>query len=202
MERTGSVIRIFDSSKIKEHCPKHSEIVIALYFNDCSVPCCSKCIEEKHRRHDIITIEKKYMETEDRLNDLVTDLEKNTLKRLQDNIEELWKALNSHEKKFKTVAEMVNKFRNELKNAVDASCDKTLDKLKKIETKQGYEIRSTISNLENQIQQNRSLIKIVVIKYRRGDSNYCNINQILLDLKYHPHLSLRKAFLYLFLGTI
>ena len=160
VERTGSVIRTFDSSKIKEQCPEHSESEISMYCNDCSVPCCSNCVEEKHRRHDIVTIQKKYMETEDRLNDLVTDLEKNTLKRLQDNIEELRKTLSSHEKEFKTVAEMVNKFRKELKNAVDTSCDKTLDELNQMETKQCSETRSVISNLENQIEQNRSIISM------------------------------------------
>ena len=167
-ERTGSVIRAFDSSKIKEPCPKHPESEITVYCNDCGAACCMTCVEENHQRHAIVTIEKKYMESEDKLNALVDDIEKNTLKRLRENIDDLRKALGDSERKFADVETKVNTFRTELKNAVDKSCDNLVDELKEIESKRNKEMQTIISDLEDQIKQNKSFISMCGEKVRKG----------------------------------
>ena len=113
------------------------------------------------------------------MNALVDDIEKNTLKRLQENLDDLRKALGDSEREFEDVEKKVNTFRAELKNAVDKSCDNVVEELKQIESKQNEEIRSIISDLEDQIQQNESFISICSETIRKGG---------LQVLKYSPHI--------------
>ena len=87
-------MRTQDVSKITETCQQHPQREITGYCNDCDVPCCMVCIEEKHPRHIIVAIDRKYMECEDRLNEMAKDLEKKTLKDLEENFENLQKELN------------------------------------------------------------------------------------------------------------
>ena len=98
VSRTGSVNRAHDSSKVNDLCAEHPDKEISGYCNDCGVSCMT-CITEKHRRHDGIAIEMKYMECEDRLNDVVMDIKKNEIVRLQSGIVGLQEKLISSEKK-------------------------------------------------------------------------------------------------------
>ena len=87
------------------------------------------CIEEKHQRHAIVAIERKYIECEDRLNDLATKLEKQIMRDLESNLDTLQKEIRSCEYKFVNVVGEVNGFRQKLKDAVDKSCDKLVAEL-------------------------------------------------------------------------
>ena len=166
--RTGDVIRKLDSSKIVETCPKHPECEITGFCNDCIEPCCISCIDEKHQRHAISAMVKKYIECEDKVNDLAIKLEKQTLNDLRSNIEELRQALKSHEKSYAEVEKEVNKFRQELKTAVDKSCDRVLDDLGEQETKQSTDMKKTIADLENKVKDTEGFVSLCGDKIRKG----------------------------------
>ena len=52
----------------------------------------------KHRNHSTIAIQLKYMELEDKVNELARDMEKSTLRTLMTNLDQLREALKLHEK--------------------------------------------------------------------------------------------------------
>ena len=138
--RTGQVIREHDSSKVTEPCPDHPTKEISGYCKDCDAPCCISCIAEKHRRHDVTTIEMKYMECEDKLNEMAMDIKKHTLTQLQSSVEEFQEMLNSNEKKFEDVKKEINKFRQELKSTVDTACNSLVDEVDKKQKEQKNDI--------------------------------------------------------------
>ena len=168
VSRTADLIRIIESSKVIESCPIHTDCDITVFCNDCDTPCCISCIEEKHQRHAIFGIAKKYMECEDKVNDLAIKLEKQTLQDLRSNIEELRQALTSHERSYEEVEKEVNKFRQELKAAVDESCESILSELKQNETNQSDDIKKTIADLENKVKDTERFISLCGDKIRKG----------------------------------
>ena len=168
VSRTGRVIRELDSSKVSEICPKHPEQRISGYCNDCSAPVCMSCIEEGHRRHDVTAIESKYIECEDKLNDLATELKNNALAELQSSIKEFQEIFKSSENKFEDVKRKVNEYRQKLKTSVDTSCDELLSELELLKTESDGEISAVIKDLNNQIRDNERFISLCGQKIREG----------------------------------
>ena len=168
VKRTGHVIRSLDVSKIIQPCSEHPEKEITVYCKDCSVACCIMCIEEKHVRHEIIGIEKKYMEHEDELNEMLKHIENSTLTNLRSNINELREKLALKETEFKAVKEEVDEFRKELKTTVDRSCDKLLGDVEQRETEMRSEIESVIKDIENKIKANENFISACSARIREG----------------------------------
>ena len=116
----------------------------------------------------ICSIATKYIECEDKINDLSKDLEKGTLKVLTLNIEELTKSLKVHEKLFEEAENEVNKFREDLKAAVDKSCDTILKELKEKEIECCVDIKKTIRDLENKLKDTERFISLCGAKIRKG----------------------------------
>ena len=166
--RTGQVIREHDSSKVTEPCPDHPTKEISGYCKDCDAPCCVSCIAEKHRRHDVTTIEMKYMECEDKLNEMATDIKKHTLTQLQSSVEEFREMLDSSEKKFEDVKKEINKFREELKSTVDNACNTLVNELDQKQKEQKNDMCDVIKELENQIRDNEIFISLCGDKIRKG----------------------------------
>ena len=166
--RTGRAIRALDSSKIIETCPDHPDKVVTGFCKDCDVPCCMQCIEERHQRHAITTIENKYMECEDQLNNLVIDLKRNGMTCIDSSIQELRGNLASNERKFENIKSEVNKFREELKETVDKSCDKLVTELDQKQTERTSEVQDVIENSEKDFREKEHFMSLCVEKIRRG----------------------------------
>ena len=166
--RTGSVIRARDSSKVNERCSGHPDKEITVYCNDCGDPCCSTCLTEKHRRHDVIAIEMKYMECEDKLNDAVKDIKNNAIGQLKSSITDLKEKLNFSEKKFEEVKSEVNQFRQELKDTVDKSCDKLINELEEKQAEQKSEMSRLVKRFEEQITDYEHFMSLCAEKISRG----------------------------------
>ena len=178
--RTGSVIRTYDSSKVNAQCPEHPDREISVFCNDCGDPCCITCIAKKHRRHDVIAIEMKYMECEDKLNELVMDIKKNKIVELQSNIEQLKEKLTSSEMQLGDMKEKVNKLKQELSflDPVDRSCDKFIIQLEQRQTKQKTVISEMIENFEKLVNENEHFMSLCADKVRKGGLGliaFCNL---------------------------
>ena len=168
VSRTGSVIRAHDSSKVNELCAEHPDKEITVYCNDCGDPSCSSCLTEKHRRHDVIAIEMKYVECEDKLNDAVIDIKKNVIGHLQSSITDLRRTLKLSESMFEEVQSEVNKFRQELKDNVDKSCDKLIFELEEKEIEQKTDISQIIKDVETKISANEHFMSLSADKISKG----------------------------------
>ena len=166
--RTGDAIRTFDSSKVKELCSEHSDREIILYCNKCNVSCCSMCIDHAHRQHDIMSIERKYIECEDQINSIANEVEKNTMKELQEKIDDIQKTFELCKKNYTEVKNKVNEFRRNLKDAVDKSCDSLLKELEQKLDKLQSDANSAISALEHQIKENENFIALCAASIRKG----------------------------------
>ena len=168
VSRTGSVIRSFDSSKIIQPCPEHPEKELTAYCNDCRVTCCIKCIEKKHRRHDVVAIETKYMECEDDLNSVATDLKQNKVKPLQLRLKELKESLAFQEKTVDKAEKEVNRFRQGLKAEIDKSCDKLVFDMKQKQQELSDEIKFAISKIELNLKEIESFVATCGQRIREG----------------------------------
>ena len=166
--RTGCVIRAHGSSNVNERCLEHPDKEISGYCNDCSVPSCMTCITEKHRRHDVIAIEMKYKECEVKINETVIDIKKNAIVRLQSSIEDLREKLNTSDRKVEDVKSEVDKFRQQLKNAVDKSYDKLIFELEERQTEQKTAISDIIKDFEKQISENQQIMSVCADKISKG----------------------------------
>ena len=192
VQRTGRAIRTSELSTLLKPCLIHSTYKTTDYCNDCSIPCCIKCIYEKHDKHSITAIETKYIEIEDRLNELTNGLERNELPTLKSNRKHLLEAQKEHEEQFQYVEKEVNRFRMELKAAVDDRCDKLLIELKQKDIEQISEIRAAISDLEEQIKEIDLFIKSCCKKVRKGGLDlieYDRINSLPIIDIYPPNVS-------------
>ena len=156
--RTGNLIRTSELSAIVNPCPVHSACNASRFCNECDNPCCIKCVDEKHQNHSIISIESKYLECEDKLNDLATNVERNILPALVSNMEQLKEALKVRENGFQDVESEVNRFREELKAAVDERCDKLICDLIEKEIEQISNICDIISDFEMKIRESECFI--------------------------------------------
>ena len=162
------MIRSLDVSKIIQPCSEHPEREITVYCKDCCVTCCITCVEEKHDRHSIIAIEKKYMEREDELNELLSNIEKSTLTNLRSNIDELGEKLNLQQTEFEAVKQEVEKFRKDLKSTVDKECDNLLDEVEQKEVELRSGVESIIKEMENKIKANENFISACSARIREG----------------------------------
>ena len=176
VKRTGNVIRSLDVSKIIQPCSEHPEREITMYCKDCLVACCITCFEEKHDRHSFIAIEKKYMECEDELNEMLNSIEKSTLTKLRANIDDFQRKLGLQETEFEEVKQGVDTFRKELKATVDRSCDKLLDEIEKKEIEFGSEIESVIKDIEKRIKANENFISACSARIREGGMGLIGYN--------------------------
>ena len=166
--RTGEVIRESELSMIVRPCHIHQEYNAEKFCNNCSVPICIKCGEEKHDNHSTVAIGKKYMECEDELNDQVRNMETDILPTLVSNVEQLNKTLDLQEQRLQEVEKEVNEFRERLKTMMDERCDKIIDELRQKYKNQTSDIGVIISELEKQIKNTELLISICSEKVRGG----------------------------------
>ena len=180
VQRTCDVIRTPDSLKVTEVCPEHTESEIT--GRDCDLPCCMRCIELKHQRHAISAIATKYIECEDKINELAKNLEKRTLQDLKTKKDELRKNLKLHKQTFEEVVGEVNKFRTELKTVVDKTCDTILGDIKQRETDQTLDIKKTRVDLEIDIEDTECFISLVVPKLEKVAPIWFNF------VMFHLHL--------------
>ncbi|KAK3097909.1 hypothetical protein FSP39_014348 [Pinctada imbricata] len=171
--RTNEVMLLYGPSKIVQQCQLHPEKEIFTCCNDCRVPCCATCQVQKHKKHDISTIEDAYVSAENRLNDNVKELEKDaipTIDQMADNTE---KERSEKRVQIDRVREEVNTFRKELNQAVDEACDYLMKKLVHNETG----VNNLITNLNVQNGKIRQLIKEVNEIIQKG---------VLSMIKYSP----------------
>ncbi|KAK3098198.1 hypothetical protein FSP39_017110 [Pinctada imbricata] len=163
--RTNDVMRLYGPSKIAEQCRLHPEKEISTYCIDCQVPCCATCQVQKHKKHDISTIEDAYLSAENRLNDNVKELEKNVIPTIDKMADKTKKDRSEKRVRIDRVREEVNAFRKELKEAVDESCDYLIEKLEHDET----ELDNLITKLNVQKGKIHELIKEVNEIIQKGD---------------------------------
>ena len=166
--RTGREIRILESSEIIEPCQEHPTKETTGYCTTCDVPCCISCIEERHQGHAFVAIEKKYIECEDQLNIMVMDLRKIEMKRMEQHVEDLRQKLSSNERMFENVKSEVNKFRQELNDTVEKSCDKLVTGLEQEHTEQTTCITDVIKTSEIQIEENERFMSLCADKIKKG----------------------------------
>ena len=164
---------IFQESK---PCPQHPDSEIKVYCNDCGFGCCLSCIHHSHRRHDIVPIQQKYEECEEKLNAVASEWQTRTLTNLQTNIEDLRNVLKTSEKKFVDAENEVNKQRQILKDSVDKSCNELVQDLKQKKTLLTTSLTTAIKSLENQIQENENLIDECGQKIREGGLDFLNFD--------------------------
>ena len=137
------------------------------------------------KKHSTLAIGKKYIECEDKLNDLVKNMEADILPTLASNVEQLNKTLESQEQRSQEVEKEVNEFRKRLKATVDERCDKIIDELRQKYKKQTSDIGIMISELEKQIKDTELLISIYSKKVREGGLDlieYCKVTQPTTDI--------------------
>ena len=170
------MIRSLDVSKIIQPCSQHPEREITVYCKDCGVVCCIECVEEKHERHAIITVEKKYIEREDELNEMLNNIDKSTLTDLRSNVNELREKLGLRETEFEAIKQEIETFREELKTTVDKSCDKLLGEVEQKENEMRSVIESVIRNVENQIRANENFISVCSGRIREGGLGLISCN--------------------------
>ena len=161
-------IQTFDATQITKPCSNHLERDISVYCNDCDTHCCLVCMEQHHRRHDIITIESKCKECEDKLNAIVNTLEMQCLTDLASNIEQLKESLKKNQKEFEDVKKEIECFRQQLKESVDKSCDNILEDLKQRQDKQYSLLTAEINYLGSRIGDIQNIIAECSKKIRQG----------------------------------
>ena len=81
-------MRTHGPAKIAEQCSLHVGKDVVINCITCKVPCCAKCLSEKHQRHDVCPIEEMYLDKENKLNAYIKDLEDNVQKNLDTLIDE------------------------------------------------------------------------------------------------------------------
>ncbi|KAK3083662.1 hypothetical protein FSP39_000922 [Pinctada imbricata] len=172
VERTYTVLRLFGPAKIAEQCEVHPEKDISSYCNDCDVPCCISCLVQNHQRHEISTIEDKYLDAEKRLNvyykQLDTDV-RPTVDEMEDQAREDVK-----EDKFtvEKVINDINEFRKDFIQNFNRSCDDLITKVNQISKKSteafgGIEkSKKMIESLKKEIEGKIERGKLDIIKYQ------------------------------------
>ena len=166
--RTEKAIREYELTQIVEPCPVHPAYKATDFCIYCRVACCMLCVKGEHKDHAIEAIEQQFMKCEDKLNKMVWDIEKNTLSSLQSNVDKLWEVLQLHESSFNDAKKGVSKLREDLKAAVDRTCDELADEVNRVETEQMSNLRAEISCFENQIQKTKSFISLCSYKVWEG----------------------------------
>ncbi|KAK3088466.1 hypothetical protein FSP39_019533 [Pinctada imbricata] len=172
VERTYTVLRLFGPAKIAEQCEVHPEKDISSYCNDCDAPCCISCLVQNHQRHEISTIEDKYLDAERRLNvyykQLDTDV-RPTLEEMEDQVKEDMKEDNFTVEK---VINDINEFRKDFIQNFNRSCDDLITEVNQISKKTteafgGIEkSKKMIDSLKKEIEEKIERGKLDIIKYQ------------------------------------
>ena len=149
-------------------CPVHPLRNAVEFCNKCSVPICVTCNDEMHMNHSTVAIDMKYIESTEKLKYLARDMEQNTLPILVSNMEHLRQELKLHEQGLQDVENEVNKFRKQLKTAVDEGCDSLIDELRQTQADQISDINDVLSDLERQVQEIEQLISMYGGEVRGG----------------------------------
>ena len=129
--RTQTVVRTHGPVKIAEQCHRHVGKDVVIYCMKCKVPCCAKCLAEKHQRHDVCPIEEAYLDKENELNTYIKNMEDNEQKQLDTLINEAKDDDTERKTATKKAIDDVNKFRKKMKKAGDVQCDSYVDILEK-----------------------------------------------------------------------
>ncbi|KAK3088284.1 hypothetical protein FSP39_017106 [Pinctada imbricata] len=172
VERTYTVLRLFGPAKIAEQCEVHPEKDISSYCNECDVPCCISCLVQNHQRHEISTIEDKYLDAEKRLNvyykQLDTDV-KPTVDKMEDQVKEDVKEDNLTVKK---VINDINEFRKDFIQSFNRSCDDLITEINQISKKTTEAFggidksKKMIESLKKEIEEKIERGKLDIIKYQ------------------------------------
>ncbi|KAK3082727.1 hypothetical protein FSP39_003586 [Pinctada imbricata] len=172
VERTYTVLRLFGPAKIAEQCEVHPEKDISSYCNECDVPCCISCLVQNHQRHEMSTIEDKYLDAEKRLNvyykQLDTDV-RPTVDKMEDQAKEDVKEDNITVEK---VINDINKFRKDFIQNFNRSCDDLITGVNQISKKtieafgEIEKSKKTIESLKKEIEEKIERGKLDIIKYQ------------------------------------
>ncbi|KAK3083556.1 hypothetical protein FSP39_025428 [Pinctada imbricata] len=172
VERTYTVLRLFGPAKIAEQCEVHPEKDISSYCNECDVPCCISCLVNSHQRHEISTIEDKYLDAEKRLNDYARQLDNDvrpTLDKMEDQAKDDGKEKNKSTEK---VINDINEFRIDFIQKFNMACDNLITEVKQksSENTEGLgEIETSKTNIESikkEIEEKIERGKLDIIQYK------------------------------------
>ncbi|KAK3088295.1 hypothetical protein FSP39_017197 [Pinctada imbricata] len=167
VERTYTVLRLFGPAKIAEQCEVHPEKDISSYCNECDAPCCISCLVQNHQRHEISTIEDKYLDAERRLNvyykqlDTVDEMEEQTKEDVKEDNFKVEKVIND-----------INEFREDFIQNFNRSCDDLITEVNQISKKtteafRGIEeSKKMIESLKKEIEEKIERGKLDIIKYQ------------------------------------
>ena len=172
ISRTQSVVRTHGPAKIAKECPRHKGKELSAYCKACDDACCIQCLADYHKNHDFCPIDEAYLNAEKRLNYYINELDdfvKSELEQLTTNTES---EIETHEKKISEVKTKVNAFRQELKGAVDDSCDALIDSLEKPNTIR----KSFLLEIEKQKQNVDHLTNECTEKIREGNLDIITYN--------------------------
>ncbi|KAK3083120.1 hypothetical protein FSP39_014530 [Pinctada imbricata] len=172
VERTYTVLRLFGPAKIAEQCEVHPEKDISSYCNDCDAPCCISCLVQNHQRHEISTIEDKYLDAEKTLNvyykQLDTDV-RPTVDEMEDQAREDVKEDNFTVEK---VINDINEFRKDFIQNFNRSCDDLITEVNQISKKTTEALggieksKKMIESLKKEIEEKIERGKLDIIKYQ------------------------------------
>ncbi|KAK3088098.1 hypothetical protein FSP39_014635 [Pinctada imbricata] len=172
VERTYTVLRLFGPAKIAEQCEVHPEKDISSYCNECDAPCCISCLVQNHQRHEISTIEDKYLDAERRLNAYYKQLDTDvrpTLEEMEDQAREDVKEDNFTVEK---VINDINEFRKDFIQNFNRSCDDLITEVNQISKKtteafEGIEkSKKMIVSLKKEIEEKIERGRLDIIKYQ------------------------------------
>ena len=148
ISRTQSVVRTHGPAKIAKECPRHKGKELSAYCKACDDACCIQCLADNHKNHDFCPIDEAYLTAEKRLNSYINELDGFVRSEMEELTLKTETEMETHENKMFKVKTKVNAFRQELKDAVDYSCDNLIDSLEKPNT----ERKSFLLEIEKQKQ--------------------------------------------------
>ncbi|KAK3087744.1 hypothetical protein FSP39_010056 [Pinctada imbricata] len=172
VERTYTVLRLFGPAKIAEQCEVHPEKDISSYCNKCDAPCCISCLVQDHQRHEISTIEDKYLDAEKTLNVYYKQLDTDVrpkVDEMEDQTKENVKEVNF---KVEKVINDINEFRKDFIQNFNRSCDDLITEVNQISKKtteafRGIEeSKKMIESLKKEIEEKIERGRLDIIKYQ------------------------------------
>ncbi|KAK3108533.1 hypothetical protein FSP39_010053 [Pinctada imbricata] len=135
VERNYTVLRLFGPAKIAEQCEVHPEKDISSYCNKCDVPCCISCLVQNHQRHEISTIEDKYLDAEKRLNVYYKQLDIDVRPKVDEMEDQAREDVKEDNFRVEKVINDINEFRKDFIQNFNRSCDDLITKVNQISKK-------------------------------------------------------------------
>ena len=172
ISRTQSVVRTHGPAKIAQECPRHKGKELSAYCKACNDACCIQCLADDHKNHDFCPIDEAYLTAEKRLNSYLNELNGFVRSELEELTIQTETEIKGHENKISKVKTNVNAFRQELKDAVDNSCDALIDSLEKPNTIR----KSFLLEIEKQTQNVEHLTNGCTEKIREGKLDIITYN--------------------------